>query len=101
MSDMPQDLQASRADGSLTITWAEGRTSRLPFLFLRTECRCAGCVDEGTGIRTLDVTKIPPDITIEKMELVGSYAVRIGWSDGHNTGLYTWTRLEELSKPPA
>jgi len=96
MSEMPKDLQASRADGALRITWPDDRVSRLPFLFLRTECRCAGCVDEGTGVRTLDVTKIPPDITIQTMELVGNYAIRIRWSDGHDTGLYTWTRLEEL-----
>jgi DUF971 family protein len=98
MTDMPRDLQASRAEGVLRITWADDRISRLPFLFLRGECGCAGCVDEGTGVRTLDLTKIPRDIAIQTMELVGNYAIRIGWSDGHNTGLYTWQRLDELSR---
>jgi len=47
--------------------------------------------------RILDPASVPADITIEKMELVGSYAVRVRWSDGHNSGLYTWERLRELS----
>ena len=46
-----------------------------------------------TGIRTLDVNAVPEDITITDMQLVGNYAVRFVFSDGHNTGIYTWDRL--------
>jgi DUF971 family protein len=65
--------------------------------FLRGQCECARCVNEWTGERMLDPATIPPGITIEKMDLVGGYAVRVHWSDGHNSGLYTWERLRELS----
>jgi DUF971 family protein len=57
-------------------------------------------VDEFTGERTLDVASIADDIRIDDMQLVGNYALRIGWSDGHSTGLYTWSRLRALCPCP-
>jgi DUF971 family protein len=57
-------------------------------------------VDEFTGEQTLDVASIADDIRIVDMQLVGNYALRIGWSDGHSTGLYTWTRLRALCPCP-
>lgn len=95
MSDMPLDLKAVRDQGLLKVTWADGDVE-FPFVFLRRECQCAHCVNEWTGERILDPTSVADSITIEKMDLVGSYAVRIDWSDGHNSGLYTWPRLREL-----
>jgi DUF971 family protein len=92
---MPRDLQADRAQSVLRVVWSD-RTDALPFRFLRTECGCAQCVNEWTGERMLDPTTVPVDISLERMELVGNYAVRIYWSDGHYTGLYTWQRLREL-----
>ena len=55
-------------------------------------------MNEWTGERMLDPATIPADITIEKMEQVGGYAIRIHWSDGHNSGLYTWKRLRKLGE---
>jgi DUF971 family protein len=92
----PRDLQALRSERELRITWTDC-TAALPFRFLRGECGCAQCVNEWTGERMLDAATIPADILIERMELVGNYAVRIYWSDGHLTGLYTWERLRELA----
>ena len=60
------------------------------------ECRCAACVDELTGVRTLDISSIADDIIIDDMQLVGNYALRIDWSDGHSTGLYSWKLLRAL-----
>ncbi|HEX6960546.1 MAG TPA: DUF971 domain-containing protein [Lacipirellula sp.] len=97
---MPRDLQADRAQGVLHIVWSD-RTDALPFRYLRNECGCAQCVNEWTGERMLDPATVPADISIERMELVGNYAVRIYWTDGHYTGLYTWERLRALEPPPA
>jgi DUF971 family protein len=94
----PRDLQADRARGVLRIIWPD-RTDALEFRYLRGECGCAQCVNEWTGERMLDPAMIPENISIERMELVGNYAVRLYWSDGHQTGLYTWQRLREM-KPP-
>lgn len=99
MNSVPSDIRALRDQGVLNITWNETSNEEkfdLPFVFLRGQCVCAHCVNEWTGEQILDPASIPADITIEKMELVGSYAVRINWSDGHNAGLYTWERLREM-----
>ncbi len=94
----PRDLQALRSERVLRVVWNDG-TRDFPFVFLRGECQCASCVNEWTGERMLDPAMLPGDIAIERMELVGSYAVRVYWSDGHQSGLYTWERLRELMPP--
>lgn len=96
MSDVPTDIRALRERGVLAVTWSD-RQAELPFALLRAQCECARCVNEWTGERMLDPASIPAEITVESMDLVGGYAVRIHWSDGHNSGLYTWERLREIS----
>ncbi|MAT71212.1 MAG: hypothetical protein CMJ58_17010 [Planctomycetaceae bacterium] len=99
MSDaaaVPVNLEARRADGVLHVAWPD-RTHDFPFVELRGSCECAQCVNEWTGERILDPATIPADIAIESMELVGAYAVRVRWSDGHDSGLFTWQRLRELA----
>ena len=93
MRDAPTGIELRRAEGRLEITWSGETPRRHGVRQLRCECGCAGCVDEMTGIRTLDVNAVPEDITITDMQLVGNYAVRFVFSDGHNTGIYTWDRL--------
>ena len=97
----PKDLQAVTEQRSLLITWEEGHIGRYVYRTLRGECPCAGCVDELTGARTLDIASIAIDITIAGMQLVGNYALRIDWSDGHCTGLYSWNMLRALCPCPA
>ncbi len=96
MSSMPTDLRVLRDESLLHVTWPESHCD-FPLPFLRRQCECAHCVNEWTGEKILDPASIPEDITILKMDLVGSYAVRIEWSDGHNSGLFTWDRLRDLS----
>ncbi|TWU20840.1 DUF971 domain-containing protein [Bythopirellula polymerisocia] len=97
MSNVPLDLQALRELGRLHVVWNDGETD-FPFVFLRRQCQCAQCVNEWTGEQILDPASVSDDISVESMDLVGSYAVRIHWSDGHNSGLFTWDRLRELSR---
>ena len=96
MNEPPTSIKAFRAERVLEIGWPDGRVQRIPFRALRAECPCAGCIDELTGIRTLDVDAIPDGIAPTKIELSGNYALKIVWNDGHSTGLYTWQRLAEL-----
>jgi DUF971 family protein len=58
---------------------------------------CARCVDELTGQRIVELDGIDPQIQIDELKLVGNYALKITWSDGHDTGLYTWPHLRRLS----
>ena len=92
---VPVDLQALRDRQILRVAWAD-RTHEFPFRQLRASCECAQCVNEWTGERILEPATIPADIAIESMELVGAYAIRVRWSDGHDSGLFTWERLREL-----
>ena len=92
--------QSPRAVGvqgeALAVDWADGRQSRFLMKLLRERCPCAGCVDEWSGTRTLDPAKIPADIKPISITEVGRYAMQIGWSDGHTTGIYSWELLAKL-----
>ena len=86
-----------RADG-LEITWDDaGDVALLAYRAVRLACPCAGCIDEMSGRPVLDPGTVPADISIATLALVGAYAVRIGWSDGHSTGIYTFPFLRSLS----
>lgn len=85
-----------RTDEALFITWSEDHVGRYEARALRLACHCAMCRDEMTGRELLDATAVPRDIRPLAVHLVGSYAIRIDWSDGHATGIYTYEMLRRL-----
>lgn len=95
----PTDVKQLGPD-SLGITWNDGHQSAYNVRDLRIECRCALCVDEFTGFRTLDPDTIPDDIRPVEITLSGNYALVIVWSDGHRTGIYTFPHLREICPCP-
>jgi DUF971 family protein len=97
MTRPPQDIKSKRSERVLEIIWDDGVRDRLGMRFLRGRCACANCVDEFTGVRRVDVGDVPEDVSVDGMELVGNYAVKITWSDGHDSGMYTWERLRHLA----
>ncbi len=100
MSEPPKNIRAHQGEQTLELTWPDGRTDRVPYHHLRANCPCASCRDEWTGERILDPSTIRPDLKLEGMEGIGSYAVRLAWSDGHSSGLYTWETLQRLASHP-
>src|SRR5262249_45269279 len=94
----PTKIRAHRETGRLELEWAGSPPVGVPFPLVRARCPCASCVDENTGIRLLDPATIPPDIQPTGMSFTGNYALKIAWSDGHSTGLYTWDLLAELAQ---
>lgn len=92
----PTNVRALRQEHILELTWPDGVVHRLPFKLVRCECPCASCVHEFTGQRLLDPDKVPDDITPTTMELTGNYALKINWSDGHNTGIFAWEVLRRI-----
>ena len=92
--------------GVLFLTWSDGHSSRLSLRLLREKCPCAGCVEEWTGRRMVNPATIPADIRPLELTPVGRYALQIGWSDGHGTGIYSWDLLRKIEdelaaqKPP-
>jgi DUF971 family protein len=94
----PTSIRVLRDAGVIEVAWPEGPPARLPFHFVRCLCPCAGGIDEISGERTLNPADVPPDVTPVKLGFSGNYALKISWSDGHDTGLYTWDLLQELAR---
>jgi ATP-binding protein involved in chromosome partitioning len=85
----------TREDAGLRIEWEPGHEAFYPARALRLGCGCAVCVDEMSGRPLLDPATVPDDVRPVSLALVGGYGLRIGWSDGHGTGIYTFERLRE------
>jgi len=96
MATFPLSINVIRAECIVEITWSPDHVGRYPIRLLRCECNCAACVDEFTGRRTLDPASVPEDVSITAAAPVGNYAVRFTFSDGHDTGLYTFDHLARL-----
>ena len=77
------------------IEWGDGHRSSFTPAELRGLCPCAQCVDEVSGIRRHDPTRVPADLTQSDLQMVGHYAVSLRFSDGHHTGIYTFPYLRE------
>ena len=85
-------------DGRLAIQWDDGHRAVYEPLPLRLACRCAHCEDEWTGERRLQVSPVPPDVSLLEIKPVGRYGYQLYWSDGHSTGIYTFERLRALCR---
>lgn len=84
----------TRQDTGLLIEWDDqGHQGFYPARELRLACPCAHCVEEMSGQPLLDPATVPPDVRPLSLALVGAYGLRITWSDGHSTGIYTFDRL--------
>lgn len=84
----------NRTDQGLLVEWDQaGHQGSFPARELRLACPCAACVEEMTGRALLDPASIPEDVRPVTLALVGAYGLRINWSDGHGTGIYTFERL--------
>jgi ATP-binding protein involved in chromosome partitioning len=94
MKAVPKEIKAS--EGVLRILWNDNHLSALPFRQVRLACRCAACVDEWSHAMLIQPEQIPQEIKPEKIEVVGNYALHISWSDGHNTGIYSYDYLRDL-----
>lgn len=77
----------------VTLVWDEGHEARFDARALRLRCGCAYCIDEMTGRPLLDPATVPEKIHVKTLELVGNYGVQIGFSDGHDTGIYRFNDL--------
>ena len=83
-------------DGGLLVQWTDGHLSPYPPHALRRACRCAHCEDEWTGAARLDPGAIPASIRVVEVKPVGRYGLSLNFSDGHGTGIYTFTHLRDI-----
>ena len=90
-----------RRDGRVEFDWdGAGHLGSFGMRALRLACPCAACVEEMTGRPILDPESVPLDVQADALELVGAYGIRIRWSDGHSTGIYTFRGLHEACPCP-
>ncbi len=80
----------------MTVLWQDGKEHQFGVRDLRLACPCAACVEETTGRPLLDPETVPSDVRPEVVVTVGSYAVSVGWTDGHETGIYSFDLLRQL-----
>lgn len=97
----PQHLDLQK-DKALTIQWRDGRVSIYPVVYLRKMSPSADARALREQMQRNPLTVLPSNfqsgaaITAQSLELVGNYAVRIVFSDGHDTGIYSWEYLREI-----
>lgn len=80
---------------AITIRWDDGHVSVYPHRYLRGSCRCAGCINEMSGVRVIGYDQVIPNVEALDWMTVGRYALQFLWSDGHDTGIYPYVALRE------
>lgn len=90
----PTQITLHQQSQLLEIAFSDGTSFRLPFEFLRVYSPSAEVRGHGPGQEVLQTGK--KGVGIRAVEPVGNYALQIAFSDGHNTGIYSWDYLHEL-----
>ena len=91
---MPTEIKLHQKSRMLEIAFSEGRRFELPCEFLRVYSPSAEVRGHGPGQEVLQVGK--KNVEITDVQPVGSYAVQLVFSDGHDSGLYSWDYLHDL-----
>ncbi|MFM9956702.1 MAG: gamma-butyrobetaine hydroxylase-like domain-containing protein [Phycisphaerales bacterium] len=100
MTDAPTKLDLKK-DRGLTVEWADGTSSYYSIAYLRRMSPSAEMKQLREQLAANPLTVLPSSpstgpLVAESAELVGTYALRIRFSDGHDTGIYSWGYLREI-----
>lgn len=122
--DAPQPTAVDlKRDERLKLTWQDGTESSLAVSLLRHHCPCANCKIARDGIdphrlmrpatpeelgekpkkKSIRLGVVPTSVTtggpvaVERAELMGNYAIKLFFTDGHDSGIYTWKYLKSLA----
>ena len=95
---MPTPIQITllRASHVLEVRFEDGESFRLPAEYLRVNSPSAEVQGHGPGQKVLVDGKA--DVNIDEIVPVGNYAVLLKFSDGHQTGIYSWDVLYDLGR---
>jgi len=93
---MPTRVLVPESKDSLTIEFSAGQEYTLPAEFLRVHSPSAEVRGHGEGNETLQFGK--RDIKIASLEQAGNYALQIIFSDGHDSGIFSWEYLRQLAE---
>ena len=92
----PKRLRFQKSAAQLVMELEDGVSITIPYKRLREESPSAEVRGHGGGPRPPQ-RPVPDDISVTRADPVGRYAVRIVFSDGHDTGLYSWDYLAGLA----
>ncbi len=86
-------------NGNLQIAWDDETASEIELSILRKNCPCAYCTTQEEGSDDMRVRRFTVDqLTVANLEIVGNYALKVVWKDGHNLGIYTFESLKETAE---
>jgi len=93
---IPSEIKLHQKSRRLELIYEGGEAYSLDFEYLRVYTPSAEARGHGPGQETLQTGK--RNVQIERIEPVGTYALRLVFSDGHDSGLYSWDMLYNLGK---
>jgi ATP-binding protein involved in chromosome partitioning len=108
MQVYPTDIKRISTNG-VEIKWSDGKNISLESKMLRINCPCAVCKEKRgdtshgkplspkKSLLKVIESSIDQEIRLDKIWQVGQYAIGMLWGDGHQTGIYTFDYLRELS----
>ncbi len=86
------------SDSEISINWSDETENKFNAAELRRVCPCAGCINEWTGEKILKSALVPDDLSFSSIAIVGRYALNFHFSDGHDTGIYSFNYLLQLNE---
>ncbi len=92
----PTALTVHEVSRVLEVAFSDGATYRIPFELMRVYSPSAEVQGHGPGQEVLQTGK--RDVTLANLEPVGNYAVKPTFSDGHDSGIFSWDYLYELGQ---
>ena len=96
----PTGVKADKTNRTIQISWTDGHTSHLPFDGIRAVCPCVMCkgghANMGKPANPCTVKHAQEtNLQLLGVQALGSYALQISWSDGHDVGIFTWEFLRQ------
>ncbi len=98
-SPTPEELTVHTASKVLEISFSDGANFRIPFELMRISSPSAEVQGHGPGQEILQTGK--RDVGLLGLEPIGNYAIQPSFTDGHDTGLFTWDYLYFLGSKQA
>jgi DUF971 family protein len=101
LTTKPLKIQRLQESQTLRIEWADDHHCEMPYGDIRKACPCTTCThereeaDQGL-IVVREVAPHDSPLQINEISLIGAYAVNLAWSDGHDSGIYSFRLLREL-----
>ena len=103
MTNALQEIDIDRSAGLVKTIWKDGKRAQLSLSNLRRYCPCAICVDRREkqvaqeGLHLISSGDAAATDEVLNVVAVGRYAIKVTWADGHDTGIYTFEYLRQLS----